>query len=264
MAPNTVSATACQLPYRLSLQAESGRLSGIQNDFCVDRSQHLEPNEVDRPAVTSDPVVHHLRPCLQTARSRPSEMCSSCLDHLETALQAYLRTHNVLPVSPPVARGGLAPWQLRRATELMRSSLEEGVPMADLARACNLSPGHFTRAFKQTTGHPPHRWLMERRIEKAKQLLTDTTLSLAEIAIACGFADQSHFTRVFSRTTHTSPGAWRRYLSSGPPRHQKQNGELGCAKPSRSERPAHGRFSLGLTAKTTAPASSRLQVGGSP
>ena len=217
MAPNTVSATACQLPYRLSLQAESGRPSGLQDDFCVDRSQHLEPNEVDRPIVTSDPVVHHLRPCLQTARSRPSEMCSSCRDHLESALQAYLRTHNILPVSPPIARGGLAPWQLRRATELMRSSLEEGVPMADLARACNLSPGHFNRAFKQTTGQPPHRWLMERRIEKAKQLLTDTTLSLAEIAMACGFADQSHFTRVFSRTTHTSPGAWRRHLSSGPP-----------------------------------------------
>jgi transcriptional regulator GlxA family with amidase domain len=89
--------------------------------------------------------------------------------------------------------------------------------MADLARACNLSPGHFTRAFKQTTGQPPHRWLMERRIEKAKQLLTDTTLSLAEIAMACGFADQSHFTRVFSRTTHASPGAWRRYLRCGPP-----------------------------------------------
>jgi hypothetical protein len=105
---------------------------------------------------------------------------------------------------------------------------------------------------------------MERRIEKAKQLLTDTTLSLAEIAMACGFADQSHFTRVFSRTTHASPGAWRRYVSSGPTRHQKQNGELGCAKPSRSERPAHDRFSLGLTAKTTPPASSRLQVGGSP
>ena len=218
MAPNTVSATACRLPYRFSLQAESDRLSGIQNEFCVDRSQHLEPNEADRPAVTSDPVVHNLRPCLQTARSRPSEMCSSCLHHLETALQAYLRTPNVLPVSPPVTRGGLAPWQLHRATEIMGSSLEEGVPTADLARACNLSPGHFARAFRQTTGQPPHRWLMERRIEKAKQLLTDTTLSLVEIATACGFADQSHFTRMFSRTAHASPGAWRRYPRDDPSR----------------------------------------------
>jgi AraC-like DNA-binding protein len=213
MAPNTVSAAACRLPYRFSLQAESDRLSGIQSDFFVDRSQHLEPNEADRPAVSSDPVVHHLRPCLQTARSRPSEMCSNCLDHLETALRAYLRSHKV---SPPVTRGGLAPWQLRRATEIMGSSLEEGVPTADLARACNLSPGHFVRAFKQTTGQPPRRWLMGRRIEKAKQLLSDTTLSLVEIATACGFADQSHFTRVFSRTTRTSPGAWRRYLRNDP------------------------------------------------
>jgi AraC-like DNA-binding protein len=215
MAAEIVTGISDRSPYRFSSQAKSDRLSGIQNDSCLHRSQHLEPNETDRPAVTSDPVVHHLRPCLQTARSRPSEMCSGCLNHLETALQAYLQTHQV---SLPIARGGLAPWQLRRATDIMGSSLEGRVPTTDLARACNLSPGHFTRAFKQMTGQTPHRWLMERRIEKAKQLLTDTTLSLAEIAIACGFADQSHFTRAFSRTAHSSPGAWRRYLRNDPSR----------------------------------------------
>jgi AraC family transcriptional regulator len=58
--------------------------------------------------------------------------------------------------------------------------------------------------------------LVEQRIEKAKQLLVNTSLSLAKIALACGFSDQSHFGRVFSRATHTSPGAWRRYLRSNP------------------------------------------------
>ena len=178
---------------------------------------HPEPDEGDRRALASDPVVRHLRPCLQTARARPSESCSNCLDHLETALQAYRRqTDNIIPLPLPVAHGGLAPWQLRRVKEMVGSRLDQAVPLAELARAVSLSPGHFGRAFKQSTGRPPHRWLVEQRIEKAKQLLIDTYLSLAEIALACGFADQSHFTRVFSRATDTSPSAWRRYLRSDP------------------------------------------------
>ena len=103
---------------------------------------HPEPEgEDDRTALVSDPIVRHLRACLQTARARPSEMCPSCLDHLETAVQAYLRqTNSLIPHSPPVTRGGLAPWQLRRAQEMMRSHLDEAVPLAELARACKLSP----------------------------------------------------------------------------------------------------------------------------
>jgi AraC family transcriptional regulator len=177
-----------------------------------------EPNgEDNRTALVSDPVVRHLRACLQTARAQPSKMCSSCLDHLETAVQAYLRqTHSVIPLSPPVARGGLAPWQLRRAKEMLISRLDEPISLAELARACKLSPSHFARAFRQTTGQPPHRWLMEQRIEKAKQLLVDTTLSLAQIAQRCGFADQSHFTRVFAQLVQSSPGQWRRHWRRGP------------------------------------------------
>ena len=179
---------------------------------------HPEPDgEDDRTALINDPVVRQLRACLQTARAQPSKMCASCLDHLETAVQAYLRqTHSVIPLSPPVTRGGLAPWQLRRAQEMMRSHLDEAVPLAELARACKLSPGHFARAFRQATGQPPHRWLMEQRIEKAKQLLVDSTLSLAQIAWTCGFADQSHFTRVFAQLVQSSPGQWRRHWRSGP------------------------------------------------
>jgi AraC family transcriptional regulator len=99
---------------------------------------------------------------------------------------------------------------------MMRSHLDEAVPLAELARACKLSPSHFARAFRQTTGQPPHRWLMEQRIEKAKQLLVDTPLSLAQIAQRCGFADQSHFTRVFAQLVQSSPGQWRRHWRRDP------------------------------------------------
>jgi AraC family transcriptional regulator len=171
----------------------------------------------DRCPLANDPVVHHLGICLNTARSRPSEMSPVCADHIASALEAYLKqAHNVVSLPPSAARGGLAPWQLRRAKEMLISRLDEPISLAELARACKLSPSHFARAFRQTTGQPPHRWLMEQRIEKAKQLLVDSTLSLAQIAWTCGFADQSHFTRVFAQLVQSSPGQWRRHWRSGP------------------------------------------------
>ena len=171
----------------------------------------------DRSAVASDPVVHHLGLCLDTARSRPSEMSPVCADHIASALEAYLRqAHNIVSLPPPAVRGGLAPWQLRQAKQILISRLDEPISLAELARACKLSPGHFARAFRQTTGQPPHRWLMVQRTEKAKQLLVDSTLSLAQIAQKCGFADQSHFTRVFAQLVQSSPGQWRRHWRRGP------------------------------------------------
>jgi AraC family transcriptional regulator len=171
----------------------------------------------DRCDLAGDPVVHHLGLCLRTARFRPSEMSPVCADHIASALDAYLKqAHNVASFAPPTARGGLAPWQLRRAKEMLVSRLDEPISLVELARACKLSPGHFARAFRHTTGQPPHRWLIEQRIEKAKQLLLDSTLSLAQIAQTCGFADQSHFTRAFAQLAQSSPGQWRRHWRKGP------------------------------------------------
>ena len=88
--------------------------------------------------------------------------------------------------------------------------LNEVVTLAYLAGECHLSVAHFARAFKRTTGQTPHRWLLERRVEHAKRILVTSALPLAEIAAACGFADQSHLTRVFSQIVGAGPGAWRR------------------------------------------------------
>ena len=71
---------------------------------------------------------------------------------------------------------------------------------------------YFSRAFRGTMGVAPHNWLLIRRVEVAKEKLLSTQLSLAEVALACGFADQSHLTRVFTGMVGVSPGAWRRAL----------------------------------------------------
>jgi AraC-like DNA-binding protein len=76
-----------------------------------------------------------------------------------------------------------------------------------------LSVSHFSRAFRRTVGAAPHSWLLTHRIEVAKAKLRDRRLSLSDVALACGFADQSHLTRVFTRIVGVSPGAWRRALT---------------------------------------------------
>jgi AraC-like DNA-binding protein len=105
---------------------------------------------------------------------------------------------------------GLAPWQVRRAKELLHANMSANVSLRSLAEACKLSVSHFARAFKVSTGVPPHQWLITARIEMARHLLVHSPSPLVEVAAICGFADQSHFSRIFARATGSSPGAWRR------------------------------------------------------
>jgi transcriptional regulator GlxA family with amidase domain len=93
---------------------------------------------------------------------------------------------------------------------MMREDLTGNTPLHDVARECGVSRSHFARAFAISVGRPPHQWLLEQRVELARQLLGDTELSIGDVAARCGFADQSHFTRVFSARTGLSPGRWRR------------------------------------------------------
>ncbi len=111
-------------------------------------------------------------------------------------------------------RGGLAPRALRRACEMMSEDLSGQLGLADLPAEVGLSPAHFSRAFKQSTGLPPFTWLLHRRIDVARTLLRDPTLSLAQIALAVGFAGQSQFTTAFRRVVGATPGVWRRDRSA--------------------------------------------------
>jgi AraC family transcriptional regulator len=127
------------------------------------------------------------------------------------AVSIYLATNygNVAQL-PRQWGGGLAPWQERRAKELMDAGIDSGLTLEVLAQSCSLSKRHFARAFRQSTGMAPYQWLQHRRIDKAKQLLAQSTISLSAIGLECGFADQSHFTRAFLRVTGVTPRKWRR------------------------------------------------------
>ncbi|VXC73913.1 Transcriptional regulator, AraC family [Pseudomonas sp. 8Z] len=106
-------------------------------------------------------------------------------------------------------RARLAPWQERRAKELLTSSLSGRLYIAEVAQQCAMSRSHFSRAFKQSTGLSPQDWVLNLRIETAQHLLSQSNRSLTEIGQDCGFCDQAHFTRTFNRLLGVSPNRWR-------------------------------------------------------
>ncbi|HYJ18394.1 MAG TPA: AraC family transcriptional regulator [Burkholderiales bacterium] len=110
--------------------------------------------------------------------------------------------------NPP--RGGLPPGALRRVREAMEQGLAEKLELTELAAVAGVSRCHFARAFKESVGQPPHRYLMMRRIEVAAEMIKDSDRTLTDISLDMGFFDQSHFVRVFTRIVGETPGAYRR------------------------------------------------------
>ncbi len=109
-----------------------------------------------------------------------------------------------------IPRGGLVPWQLKRALEYLESHLCEQVSVKSLADLAQLSRSHFSRAFKASAGMTPQRWLRNAKVRRVQQLIVETGWPLAQIAVETGFADQAHLARVFRQVTGENPGAWRR------------------------------------------------------
>jgi AraC family transcriptional regulator len=110
------------------------------------------------------------------------------------------------------AIGELPKYRLRRTTEFINDNLDRDMTLAEIAAQVEMSPYHFARMFKQSTGLAPYQYVLEQRIARAKTLLAETQLPLVEIAYRLGFADQSHFTAVFRRLTATTPKAYRKAL----------------------------------------------------
>ena len=163
---------------------------------------------------TNDGVIASLGSTMLPALSRPEQANRLFVDHVMLAMAAHVaNAYGSMQPASRQQRGGLAPWQVRRATEILGASLDGGVSLQEVARECRLSVSHFAHAFRVTTGMAPYKWLQARRIEVAKERLRDSRLALSDVALACGFADQSHLTRLFTRMVGLSPGAWRRALS---------------------------------------------------
>ena len=186
-------------------------LDDMANEAGLRRVKGLyAPNFGDR-----DAIMFGLAQALAGAMDRPGDGTALFTDGIALTFFAHIvHAYGGAHIQVPNARGGLTPWQLRRAHNFMEANLAGDPSISEVAGECGLSAGYFARAFKQATGVSPHRWLTSRRVARAKELLRERTLKLAEIAEDCGFVDQSHFTRVFARYEGHSPGRWRRLYGS--------------------------------------------------
>ncbi|AQZ52211.1 helix-turn-helix domain-containing protein [Martelella mediterranea] len=140
-----------------------------------------------------------------------------CLDRArEMMATSEEQTASAPPAAlPPVAKGGLAPWQISKIKRYINENIDESITLLVLAGQLRLSVSYFSAAFKVSFGVSPHAYIVAQRVERAKQRIALTDASLSEIALDCGLADQAHLSRIFRRHTGYTPSGWRRACASG-------------------------------------------------
>lgn len=212
--PGDVSLVNMQVPQTFSVQADSRSLHYYVPRLALTEAAKalgINPREGLNCSqwIVPDPNLYHLALSLSPHLQHSAES-KWIIDHLLSAMLGHVLLqyagHDVRSI--PV-RGNLTPWQHKIVMDMLRERLAQGVSVDELAAACRLSVSSFARAFKVSTGCSPHEWLIQQRVEHATSIMRSTQLSLAEIAQAVGFSDQSHFTRMFGKCMGTSPGAWR-------------------------------------------------------
>jgi AraC family transcriptional regulator len=180
--------------YELAAQHGGPVISGLRSEYSV-----------------KDMVLHNLARTILSTLESPLLTEGSFLAQLTLAMCFRLAQHyGSQSIGTLPKAGTLSTSQLKMAQSLLAADLTEPPPLDKVARSCGMSISRFARAFRATTGLPPHRWLRAFRVERSKELLLSTATSLAQIAYDCGFADQAHFTRVFSAATNLTPASWRR------------------------------------------------------
>lgn len=183
----------------------------VANDFGMGNAGRLDL--VPRLGVR-DPMIEQLALNVREVLANRDPTALMYVDYVARLLAAHLlRKHSSLASDPVTVVGGLTRAQVERAIDFMETNLSEPLTLADVANASGLSPSHFARRFKSTTGAPPHQYLMQMRVERAKRMLLQHE-PIAEIALACGFTHQEHLTRIFRRTTGLTPASYRRAAQS--------------------------------------------------
>lgn len=185
----------------------------------------LEPAFIDRVAAEngfadgfeftevykqSDPLIQHLG--LTLLNEADSETPSGRLfsDSLIQTLTLHLLTnYGTSTPTKKIATGGLSGHKLRRVKEFIRDHLDADLGLAEIATVAGLSQFHFARAFRRSTGLTPQQFVMQERIERAKELLAKKDLPIVEVSLLTGFKNQSHFTSLFRKFTSLTPKVWR-------------------------------------------------------
>ena len=157
-----------------------------------------------------DLTLFHLTMSVLPCLNHPELFSELFFDTFVQTLCAHLvKTYSGNHKQPHIVTGGLTPWRQRRVVEFLNENLDGKVSLSMLADECGLSISHFARAFKLTFNASVHRYLILRRIERAKALLRDTKKALSAVAVETGFSDQASFSRTFRSIVGATPRNWR-------------------------------------------------------
>jgi AraC family transcriptional regulator len=167
-----------------------------------------DPDRVELLSVvkTRDPQIESIVLSIQDEMQQATWGSRLYLDSLATILVIHLvRNYTSYPPKLQEHKGGLAKFKLRRVLEYINTHLEQDIELADLAEVADMSQCYFASLFKQAMGISPWQYVMQRRVERAKDLLGQCNNSILDIALQCGFNSQSHFTQQFRKFTGVTP-----------------------------------------------------------
>ena len=176
---------------------------------------HNDPERIEmRPLINfCDPLLYQLGIALNNELQNASLFGSLYVESLaRTAALHLLRNYSNASLIASVPSGQLTAGQVRTVNEYIQAHLHQKISLSDLAECLHLSVSHFERMFRATLHCPPYRYILERRIEKAKILLQEGRLSLPDVGAECGFANQSHFTKHFTRFAGLSPARYAQLM----------------------------------------------------
>jgi AraC family transcriptional regulator len=211
--PGTVHVTGSAVPVRCLFRGSYDVLHlHVPNDLIVecarDMTGHPIPVLVSSGVLRKDMTVDALSRALLDADRVGGAFGQLYADCIGVAIIARLLASANRAVGRPKA-GELARWRLKRAIDYFEAEIDKPVSLAAVASSVGLSRMHFAAQFRATTGMRPHEYLLRRRIERAQEVLAETSMSLVDIALSVGFQTQSHFTTVFKRYAGQPPRAWR-------------------------------------------------------
>jgi AraC family transcriptional regulator len=216
MSPGDVTVTPIGPPTRwrqaghslvVLLRLSPAYVRGVAGDECA-----LDPErfEIQARFATRDARIDDIARRLLAGLELEGGDSRLYVDSLTCELAIHLlREHTVNSAAPAWPMARLSPHKLRHAIEYIDDNLKSELTLAAIAEAVALSPGHFAHAFRQATGVAPHRYVVERRVERAKALLRESNMPITEIADRVGCSSHSHFSVLFHRITGLTPRQFR-------------------------------------------------------
>jgi AraC family transcriptional regulator len=192
----------------LSVIISDSALMEAARERLTERSLEIVPKHV-----VTDERLTHLLLALDAERARGYSSGKLFVDCIESALANVLLTSfNTFAPRSIYSKGGMAPRLLRRVVEFMHANMDKQIGLKDLADCAGLSLSHFSFQFRASTNQSPHQYMLRLRVERSKELLADSRLSVLDVGLEVGFRNQQHFATVFRNSVGVPPSVYRTQL----------------------------------------------------